>query len=90
MGYDLGINRIYYKASGFQEGLIVTAILTEPNLNIKVDLTFNELEEGVYYCDHSFTQYGKYVLLLYEDGVKSQFQAITVTSHFSNEVHFII
>lgn len=68
--FDEGINRVWYRPTGFRIGLNVQLQLWNSNLNKKNLQTFIELEEGLYYLDYNFDQRGTWVGIVYENGVK--------------------
>lgn len=68
--FDEGINRVWYRPTGFKIGLNVQLRLWDPDLN-KMDLqSFTELEEGLYYLDYNFCKRGLWVGIVYENGTK--------------------
>ena len=73
-----GKHRVFYKATNFQEGIIVTTYLILPNLSKTDDITLTEVGDGLYCFDYDFVTYGKYGCLIKEDGIKKIFFAIQV------------
>jgi hypothetical protein len=68
--YGLGQSRLWYRATGFKEGLIVKADIWSPSLAKHFGLGFTEEADGFYYLDYTFLEKGTYVMLVYEDGIK--------------------
>ena len=67
--YRRGINRIFYQAENFEEGITVAGIMWSPELK-KTTMDFIELEQGLYYTDFLFEIRGEHCGLFFEDGVK--------------------
>jgi len=76
----IGKNRVFYKASNFQEGLTVSAYVVNPDLTESDNFNLVEIADGIYYFDYVFKQYGKYGCLIRENGEKKLFVAIQVGS----------
>lgn len=69
--FDEGINRVWYRPSGFQTGLNIHLQLWDPDLNKKNLQDFIEFEEGLYYLDYSFNKRGSWIGIVYEDETKT-------------------
>ena len=69
--YNVGINRISYRAGKFALGKTVTAYIWSPGLAKSNLLTFTEIGEGLYYLDYDFTVEGTYQGKFFENGVPS-------------------
>jgi hypothetical protein len=69
--YNVGTNRISYRARKFAPGKVVTGYIWTPALVQSSLLTFAEIGEGLYYLDYDFADEGTYIGKFYEDGVPS-------------------
>ena len=87
--YEPGRTRLFYKARGFREGTIVTAKFRDEELNLFPMQTFTELGEGLYYLDYCFPKTCAYVVIVYEDGIKTLARVFRVLSQFG-KVYFLI
>ena len=75
--YSPGANRIFYKSSGFKEGLEVWVSIHYPDLH-EDQVILVELGEGIYYFDYNFEIVGMYVTVFYEDGNKCGIQVYNI------------
>jgi len=66
--YDLGKQRVWYRATGFAEGVTVTGRFLKPDGTMVNDVQFYEHQDGVYSTVFEFPEYGRWMLLVYEDG----------------------
>ena len=78
--YRTGLNRIFYQAKSFETGKTVTGFVWSPELIKTAELAFTELEDGLYYYDHTFEMAGTHVGLFYENGVKTRSSVFRVTT----------
>lgn len=78
--YNPGPVRLWYRSSGFKEGLIVTGDFRGPNDLYHNDLQFTEDGDGLYYLDYNFTKFGTYVLLVRENDTKMTTQNFLIIS----------
>jgi len=85
--YRTGLNRLFYQAKGFAEGLTITGYLWTPELIQTSEFTFVELEEGLYYYDHTFEMPGTHVGLFKEDGVPTRSSVFRVMSTKGNFIY---
>ena len=76
--YNPGPVRLWYRSSGFKEGLIVSGDFCGPNDLYHNDLQFTEVGDGLYYLDHVFTVQGNYVLLVRENDTKATTQNFSI------------
>jgi len=67
--YNVGVNRISYRARGFAVGKTVTGYMWAPSLVKSSLLTFTEIGEGLYYLDFDFSAEGTYTGKFFENGV---------------------
>jgi hypothetical protein len=83
--YYRGINRIWYRASGFKTGVVVQVRLRQP-IGIQIDaLTLTESEDkGLYYLDFDFSKEGQWVGIFFEDGLKIASDIFHVTGRPHN------
>ena len=65
--YDFGVNRVWYQSNGFAEGVVVTGRFFRPD-GTYVDVSFNEHSYGIYSLMFKFDTYGRWILLILEDG----------------------
>ena len=79
--YSLGPARLWYRSAGFKENLSVTADMWTPTLVKEINYSFIEAGCGLYYFDYGFTNYGSYLVLVYENAVKKSSQSFIVVSH---------
>ncbi len=68
--YPPGVNRIFYKSTGFIEGLTVSVDILYPDMNDDDGIILIEVGGGLYYFDYDFPSIGVYAAVFYEDGVK--------------------
>ena len=78
--FATGSGRIFYKASGFQTGLTVTAYLWSPSLVQSALQTLTEISDGLYYLDYDFDAVGSWPMLFLEDDVRASFAVMRVGS----------
>lgn len=71
--YDFGKQRVWYKAALFAEGLVVTGLFFRPDGTNKATDVFTEHQDGVYSVLFNFDAYGRWGLLIYEDGSPAEF-----------------
>jgi len=76
--FATGSGRIFYKATGFQAGLTVTAYLWSPSLVKTALQTLTEISDGLYYLEYDFDTAGTWPMLFMEDGVKAAFATMRV------------
>ena len=67
--YPLGQNRIFYKASKDKDGLVVTANIFDPSLEVKSHHVFTKVPETqrIYSADVDFYTEGIWIAIFYED-----------------------
>lgn len=77
--YLPGVNRIFYRATAFKEGLTVTVDLLDPDLNNHIDILLIEIKDvkGLYYFDYNFRE-GPYIAYFYENGEGIWSQAYSI------------
>lgn len=82
--YPPGVNRIFYRAKSFKEGLNVSADILDPDLNNHVSIPLIEINgvKGLYYLDYNFRE-GSYILYFYENGVETWSQAYSIRKESS-------
>ncbi len=68
--YSFGVNRIFYRSTGFQEGLQVTVDLLCSNLDNHTNIVLVENGGGIYYFDYDFNYLGVWHGTFCENGVK--------------------
>lgn len=68
--YNIGINRLFYKAEGFAEGKEVTFTMWNPLLEKSGLHSLEELEGGLYFIDFNFDCEGTWAGLFFENGIK--------------------
>lgn len=76
--YTRGIQRIFYRAGRFAEGIIVTMDILDPLRNWMNGFEFEEVGKGSYSLDFNFDRVGTYYAILYEDGVKKTSQSFHI------------
>jgi len=76
--YTIGLVRLWYKATGFKEGLNVTADLIKPDLTKEIGITFTEAGEGMYFVNYNFKHTGSYVSIMFENGDKKVSQNFNI------------
>ena len=72
--YPPGPVRLWYRATGFAEGVNVVGDFRGPGGIRDMGLTFTEDSDGMYYLEYNFTMAGSYALMMFEDGVKKTSQ----------------
>ena len=77
--YYKGLRRIFYRAAAFNDSVIVTANVLKPDLTNNETFTLTKVVavDGLYYLDYNFG-IGEYVMVFFEDGVKSGSQAYDI------------
>lgn len=68
--YPPGRHKIYYRSTGFQEGVTVTAELLSPSGEWLEEVTLDDMGKGLYQMVVNFTQAGTWVGLFSEDGMR--------------------
>lgn len=86
--YEPGKIRLFYKAVGFKTGILVQACFWDKDLNKLPLQTFIELEDGLYYLDYQFNDIDTYVVIMYENSVKTIAKVFRVNPKFG-VVYFI-
>ena len=71
--YDYGNQRVFYKAESFATGVIVTGLFFRPDGTSVETGAFTEHQDGVYSIIFKFDTYGRWGLLVYEDGTPASF-----------------
>jgi len=71
--YDFGNQRVFYKTEGFATDVVVTGLFFRPDGTSVETGTFVEHQDGIYSIVFKFDAYGKWGLLVYEDGVSASF-----------------
>ena len=71
--YDFGNQRVFYQANDFAEGVAVTGLFFRPDGTSVETGSFTEHQDGIYSIVFKFDTYGKWGLLVYEDGVSASF-----------------
>lgn len=86
-----GFNTLFYKAAQFKEGLAVTAEICHPDRTWH-SVILEEFGRGIYKFDYEFSEDGKYLLLLSENGVKRMFEVAEwqTLGSSANQVRYII
>jgi len=87
--YDIGSNRVVYRAESFTAGKTVTAYFWNPSLAKSALQTFTEIELGLYYLDYNFASVGTYIGLFYENGVAKTtgiFRVIALPTTINEEI----
>jgi uncharacterized phiE125 gp8 family phage protein len=65
----VGTYRVYYQARGFRTGKAVTAKVWRPDGQIEITPAFAEMGEGLYQYIYTYPAAGRYLWLLYENGI---------------------
>ena len=78
--YRTGLNRIFYQAKNFEVGKTVTGYIWSPELKKTETFTFTELEDGLYYYDHTFEMAGTHGGLFFENGEPTRSLVFRVTT----------
>ena len=69
--YIKGVNKIWYRASGFASGKDIKVRLRRPNGVLLEDVSIPEsIDEGIYNTDFDFDELGQWLGVFYEDTVK--------------------
>jgi len=68
--YRIGQNRIVYQTKSFNT-VEVTAYIYNPDLEQSELYTLSELEPGIYYLDYAFNRIGDYIMVTFENGIRS-------------------
>jgi hypothetical protein len=63
------VYRIYYQAKGFKEGKSVFAKVWHPDGHAELTEEFDQLGDGMYVLDYTIPSSGRYLWLIYEDGI---------------------
>lgn len=72
--YPPGLQRIWYKSKGFQEGLNATIDFLSSSMRKFEGLPFIEESGGRYYLDFLFDERGNWMSTIYENGQKTTCQ----------------
>lgn len=72
--YPPGLQRLWYRATGFNEGMVVKGDFKGPGGIQHTGLTFTEDSGGLYFLDYDFPVVGSYVVVISENGVKKTSQ----------------
>ena len=67
--YNRGNNRLFYQSNTSSEQK-VTAEVIKPDLTMVGPFEMMFVEDGLYYLDIFFTDFGSHVFYVYEEGVK--------------------
>ena len=70
MQYPLGQNRLIYQAPRFTTGMTITVSMYSPGLVKSGPFLLTEFEEGFYYFDFNFDEFGPWIGVFYENGEK--------------------
>ena len=68
--YTKGTFPLWYRSTGFKEGLIITADFINPLFQEQIGLNLTEHGRGLYFINYTFQIYGIYVAIFYENGIK--------------------
>jgi len=69
--YIKGVNKIWYRASGFASGKDVKVKFRKPNGVLLDYVSIPEtIDEGIYNSDFDFNELGQWLGVFYEDGKK--------------------
>lgn len=71
--YDYGNQRVYYQSTLFGTGITVTGLFFRPDGTSIETGEFAEHQDGIYSIIFQFDAYGKWGLLIYEDGEPKSF-----------------
>ena len=82
--YRTGLNRIFYQTTSFSTGKTVTGYLYTPELKKSGEMAFVEIEDGIYYYDHTFEMPGTHLGVFFEDEVKVRTSVFRVMSTKGN------
>lgn len=75
--YSKGINRIFYKTkSGYVE--YVQLYFIQPDLQKKGPIQMFYIDDGVFYADINFPEFGPYIVTIYENGKQKQSDILRV------------
>lgn len=77
--YSIGVNRIFYRSTGFKSGIDVTCDLFFPNLSCINGILLNELRDGIYFFDYNFNQIGFYLGVFLENNVKKESRSFQIS-----------
>ena len=78
--YTVGNHRLWYKSKGFVVGVNVTIDFRSPTLQKWEDLVFTEMGDGLYYLDFTFDEYGDWIAVVYENGMKVSCQSYFISN----------
>ena len=72
--------RLFYRSPDARDELLVTGTLFTPTTPLRVidDLVFIGVQDGIYYCDITFSHIGKHALLIKENGKQKTFEVFKV------------
>ncbi|MHA1169805.1 MAG: hypothetical protein ACTSPI_17570 [Candidatus Heimdallarchaeaceae archaeon] len=76
--YSPGLVRLWYRATGFKEGIKVTGDFRGPERIRDTALEFIEEGDGIYHLDYCFPMVGSYVGIFLEDGIKKVSQNFNI------------
>jgi len=80
--YPPGLVRLWYRATGFKEGIKVTGDFRGPEGIRDIALEFEEEGDGIYFLDYHFPMVGSYVGIFLEDGIKKVSQNFNIEEPF--------
>lgn len=72
--YRPGLQRLWYRSTGFREGIDVRGDFRGPGGICHIGLVFIEESDGLYFLDYDFSMIGSYVIVISENGVKKTSQ----------------
>ena len=73
-----GKNRIFYKAENFVEGLTVKGQIVLLDLSKTAFLPFLEVGNGTYVLEYVFEKIGRYVCMVFENGIIKGWKVIEI------------
>jgi len=86
--YSPGLQRLWYRAADFREGVDVRGDIRGPGDIYQTGLVFTEDSGGLYFLDYDFSVVGSYVVVISENGVKKTSQNFLVEKLSSRTVRF--
>jgi len=84
--YPPGVNRIFYKSTGFKEGLEIQVDILYPNMGNDAGIFLTEVGGGLYYFDYNFPAVGIYAAVFWENGIKRGAQVYNIKGDFEGTV----
>lgn len=87
--YIVGLNRIVYRSTNFEEGFNVFVDLYYPDGHREPSVILVEMGEGLYYFEYNFSMEGIYTGIFYENGVKKVSQNFRIAKSISGGFRFL-